>query len=245
MDVKLIAKCAEHGVKFATTAIIRPKSFIECESPVRLDCDIYMKGFIGAYSYVRHGSILTSVQWIGRYCSIATNVVIGAGEHPTNWLSTHPFQHGNSAVVRRRAEVDGFRYLKPPEPPPGVGIGHDVWIGTGAVIKRGVTVGNGAVVGAGAVVTKDVPPYAIVGGVPAKIIRYRFSHEIINRMLRVGWWDYTAESLLGVNFSDAEQALDDVESFVAKGIAKRLPGKTVRVTGKGDFKVFEPKTGPA
>ena len=77
--------------------------------------------------------------------------------------------------------IDGLEYLKPPQPPPGVAIGHDVWIGTGAVIKRGVTIETAPSSVAGAVVTKYVPPYADRGGVPAKIIRYRFRMEIIDR----------------------------------------------------------------
>lgn len=241
MDLELRTALAEHGVFFSTTTHLSLKAQIDCESPVKLDGEIAMKGFIGAYSYARRRTLLSGIKWIGRYCSIAQDVTVGGGEHPTNWLSTHPFQYGESFVARRWSKHADRKYLTSPKQPEGVAIGHDVWIGTKAVIARGVTIGTGAVIGSGAVVTKDVPPYAIVGGVPAKIIRYRFSPEVIERMQRVAWWNYTAESLLGVRFDNSERALDDIEEKVARGTAQPLASKIVRINGNGEFKVYEPK----
>jgi acetyltransferase-like isoleucine patch superfamily enzyme len=241
MDAKLIAACAEHNVMLSVGAQLRRKALIECEPPVRLDGELAMTGFIGAYSYVRRGSLLGGVRWIGRYCSISADVTIGGGEHPTNWLSTHPFQYGDSTFVQRSSKRPGFDHLDAPVQPLGVAIGSDVWIGARAVVARGVTIGDGAVIGAGAVVTRDVPAYAIVGGVPAKIIRYRFPPELIERLKRVQWWNYTADSLLGIRFNDPEKAVDDIEDRLAKGQMAILPGKTVRISGTGEIKVFEPK----
>jgi acetyltransferase-like isoleucine patch superfamily enzyme len=241
MDVKLIAACGKHGVVLTDAARLRRKALIECEPPVKLDCDIALTGFIGAYTYVRHGSTLGGVRWIGRYCSISSHVAIGGGEHPTDWLSTHPFQYGDSSFVQRWSKPAEREHLDAPAQPPGVAVGSDVWIGIRAVIARGVTIGDGAVIGAGAVVTKDVPPYAIVGGVPAKIIRYRFPPELIARLQRVQWWNYTADSLLGVRFDNPERALDDIEARLATGQLEPMPGKTVRISGNGEIKVFEPK----
>lgn len=120
---------------------------------------------------------------VGAYCSIADSVYIGGREHPTDWVSTSPvFENvGHSGVSKR------FARLEVPRPRRTV-IGNDVWIGHAAVIKAGVHVGDGAVIGAASVVTKDVPPYAIVAGNPARVVRYRFDEHIIAELLRTHWW---------------------------------------------------------
>lgn len=134
--------------------------------------------FIGANTYVRSGSILSVVTSIGRYCSIGSNCCVGQEKytHPTDWISSHPFQY-DAGILEHRPVLSG------------VIIGHDVWIGHGAMIMEGVQVGTGAIIATQALVTHDVPPYAVVAGNPAKIVKYRHPEEIINRLLNCAWWE--------------------------------------------------------
>lgn len=161
---------------------------LEFEAPVNVMSPITEATVIGAYSYVGPSGELCGAR-IGRFCSIAARVVIGPFEHPTDWISTHPFQFGRSRKFKFWAEAAEFRFNQL-ELKPAPHIGNDVWIGDGARIMRGVTIGNGAIVAAGAVVTRDVPPYAIVGGVPAKVIRHRFDQDTIMRLERAQWWNF-------------------------------------------------------
>ncbi len=127
---------------------------------------------------------------IGSFCSIASDVVILAGvEHRTDWVSTFPF----TAFLSDWPEAQDI--LGHPGTKGDVIIGNDVWIGQNACILSGVIIGDGAVVGASAVVTKNVPPYAIVGGNPAKIIRYRFDEATIQKLLEIAWWNWTDEEI--------------------------------------------------
>ncbi|MBA8839408.1 DapH/DapD/GlmU-related protein [Ochrobactrum sp. RH2CCR150] len=129
---------------------------------------------------------------IGKFCSIAANVRINALEHPMERLTTHKLSYRPNEYFRYLG-VDGeFRARRQAK---RVVIGNDVWIGHGAVITPGVTVGHGAVIGANAVVTKDVAPYTVVGGVPAKLIRKRFDDAISERLLKLNWWDWPVEKL--------------------------------------------------
>jgi acetyltransferase-like isoleucine patch superfamily enzyme len=125
---------------------------------------------------------------IGKFCSIAENVTFMlGGEHKTDWVTTYPF----NALMSSFSHIKGHPATKG-----DITVGNDVWIAQGARIMSGVTVGDGAVIGAGAVVTKDVPPYAIVGGVPAKVIKYRFDKKKIKFLLKMRWWDLSDELLV-------------------------------------------------
>jgi acetyltransferase-like isoleucine patch superfamily enzyme len=118
---------------------------------------------------------------IGSFCSISSNVKIFlSGNHRTDWVTTYPF----NVVFPKFESFTGH-----PQSKGDVVIGNDVWIGMGSLILSGVKIGDGAVVGAGSIVTKDVPPYTIVAGNPAKIINLRFSQEEIQSLLRIQWWD--------------------------------------------------------
>ena len=137
---------------------------------------------IGRYTYVARDCLIQNTE-IGRFCSIADGCSIGMPSHPTDMMSTSPvFLEGRNPL---RANLASFRY----ENCPRTVIGNDVWIGTDAKIKSGLSIGDGAIIAAGAVVTKDVEPYAIVGGVPAKTIRYRFPKETIELLLNKKWWE--------------------------------------------------------
>ncbi len=154
-------------------------------------------GVMGYGSYIGSNSCIYGK--IGRYCSIAGNVRTVLGVHPTkNFVSTHPTffslkrQNGYTFVTEQK--FNEAKYADETKKY-SIIIGNDVWIGDSALLMSGVTIGDGAIVAAGAVVTKDVPPYAIVGGVPAKIIRYRFSEEEIKFLLDFKWWNRSEEWL--------------------------------------------------
>lgn len=142
---------------------------------------------IGHYSYLNDYTMIGS-GCVGNYCSIGYGCQLGMHEHPLGFISTSPCLYGARNIFGEPAYWNDF-----PAPP---SIGHDVWIGSHAVILQGVTVGNGAVIAAGAVVTKDVPPYAIVAGVPARVIRKRFSDDEIAALTELHWWDLPRAELL-------------------------------------------------
>jgi acetyltransferase-like isoleucine patch superfamily enzyme len=141
---------------------------------------------IGDYTYgepiVRFSRFERAVLKIGNYCSIAPGVEIILGlNHRSDWVSTYPFRGGED----RRAADDTDELNTKGD----VDIGSDVWIGAGATILSGVTVGDGAVIGARAVVSRDVPPYGIVAGNPARLVRRRFSDDVVDALLRIKWWN--------------------------------------------------------
>jgi len=135
---------------------------------------------IGDFTYVNRGAIVVSAS-VGRFCSIGYYSQIGVEDHPIDGLSTSPLLYGPANVVgatTHSSESNG----------PAV-LGSDVWIGGNAIVRQGVTIGHGAVVGANSVVIRDVPPYAVVVGAPARVVRFRFSDEVIAALLELEWWN--------------------------------------------------------
>jgi len=145
---------------------------------------------IGEYTYGKPDIISWGKEAtlkIGKYCSISRDVVILLeSEHRTDWISTYPF----SIFLEEGRSINGH-----PSTKGDITIGNDVWIGFNVIILSGVTIGDGAVIGAGSVVVKDVPPYAIVSGNPARIVRYRFNEETIQKLLQIRWWDWPDEKV--------------------------------------------------
>ncbi|WP_290369666.1 CatB-related O-acetyltransferase [Peribacillus simplex] len=141
---------------------------------------------IGDYSYVNDRSVIGSGK-VGKFCSIGYNCQIGMPEHPLDFISTSPFTYGINNVFNFNPTWNDFN--NPPI------IGNDVWIGSNSVVLQGVTIGDGAVIAAGSIVTKDVEPYSVVGGVPAKQIKKRFSEEKIKALLELQWWNKSEDDL--------------------------------------------------
>lgn len=216
----------EKGVRFTPPVVVSGNLELEPPCCITILGGFYVNGniSIGAYSYTS-GSFniggFYSVK-IGRYCSIAQNVS-SYGNHPTHYFSISPVflqQPENLPFSRNFINVKPWVDFSAETPARkgnlDINIGNDVWIGYGAFIMPGVNIGDGAVIGAKAVVTKDVPPYAIVADVPAKVIKYRFDPIIIESLLEIRWWEFAPEQLKGCK-------LDKIEEFIefVKDLRKR------------------------
>ena len=162
---------------------------------------------IGDYSYIGPNSHVSNVS-IGKFCSIGPRFFAGWGIHPVDGISTAPMFYSaarqNGLTMVKECKVEERKRIV---------IGNDVFIGVNVTVLDGVKIGDGAVVAAGAVVVSDVAPYSIVGGVPAKEIRKRFSDEVIAKLMKVKWWDFPDNKLKMV-----EQYFDNVENFLKEVI---------------------------
>lgn len=183
-----INKTAEIG----SDSIIKKGASVANNAKIGSNCLITSNVLIGSdvsfgdYSYVNSDTRINS-GIIGKFCSISYGCQIGMNEHPTNFISSSPFLYGPNNIFG----VDP--YFQENHTPPV--IGNDVWIGSQAIILQGVKIGDGAIIAAGAVVNKDVPPYTIVGGVPAKFIKKRFDDAAINYLSNIKWWDMSIEDI--------------------------------------------------
>jgi acetyltransferase-like isoleucine patch superfamily enzyme len=196
------------GVRIINSTIRGPL-YLNRNSQIGPEADIGAWFGMNADCYVARATV-------GRFCSIGARSSINPFNHPVDWLSIHEFQyHPQSfdwvpewnAIERLERTPDMYRH---------VSIGSDVWTGHNVNIMPGVSVGDGAVVAAGAVVTRDVPPFAIVAGVPAVVKRLRFPEATIERLLRVRWWDLELKELSGLPFRDVDRCLDILEERRAR-----------------------------
>lgn len=164
---------------------------------------VFYNSSMGKYSFCGCDCDI-SYSDIGSFCSIANRVVIGGGRHPIEWVSTSPVFYNNRDSVKKKFSRHDRDPIKK------VIVGHDVWIGSNAIVMQGVSIGTGAIIGAGSVVTKDVAPYTIVAGVPARVIRNRFDQRIAERILDSKWWELGDEELgrLADNICDPKEFLE-------------------------------------
>lgn len=197
-------KAKKIGLKINDFSNISEKVIIHAELPASLgDTSVISQNnhdseiSIGAHSYIRSGTI-EGITDIGRFCSFGQNVTIGQSKktHPIDWASTsHTLCTDHTLSSERTA------------------IGHDVWIGDDAVIMEGVTIGQGAIIGKRALVTKDVEPYQIVAGNPAKPVRYRFDEQLRKGLLESNWWALDLSQLKKTDYKNVTEFIDSVRTI--------------------------------
>ncbi|MCQ2960638.1 MAG: CatB-related O-acetyltransferase [Bacteroidales bacterium] len=158
------------------------------------------------YTYIGQNANIYGTE-IGKFCSIGPNFVCGIGSHPTNGLSTAPMfysaeNRSNGTTLCKQTKFEERSKVQ---------IGNDVFIGANVFVLNGIKIGNGVIIGAGAVITKDIPNYAIVAGVPAKIIKYRFTESQIEKLQKIQWWNFSENKL-----TEVEHYFYDVDGFIEK-----------------------------
>lgn len=167
----------------------------------------YFDSIVGSYTY-DDGNVIVTYSEIGKFCSIASSVRINPVNHPKERVTQHHITYRRYQYnISEKDDIDFFQWRKSKS----CFIGHDCWLGHNAVVMPGVKIGIGAIVGAHAVVTKDVMDYEVVVGVPARVIKKRFSDEIIKKLLKTEWWDWDRDTL-EARFED----LNDINLFLEK-----------------------------
>jgi acetyltransferase-like isoleucine patch superfamily enzyme len=228
LDKAKLDKLTEFGINFDGINKNIPSDFVG-EIPCSLKrTEIGPSVEVGAFSYMVSGYLFATK--MGKYCSIGENVQIGRQNHPLDWVSTSPYFYLPSKeiqpvtnIIKNVMRDSYYAHGVPATSMKYTTIGHNVWIGHGAIINAGVTIGNGAIIASGSVVTKDVKPYAIVGGNPAKLIRFRILEEYIEELEKTKWWDYTPKQLEQFSMHDIKKFINDFnQANLEKSNCKRI-----------------------
>lgn len=182
------------------------ESHVHRTSVVRSGCRLYYSE-VGKYTYIADNCTITHTK-IGAFCSIADFVMINPGNHPIQNVSTSPLFYSENNPLKKCFNRSDYK-----EYDDSTIIGNDVWIGTHAFVKGGLTIGDGAVIGAYAVVTKNIEPYSVVAGNPARVIKKRFDDNTIKKLLESGWWEFDDDKLHreASSFTDVGKFIESLE----------------------------------
>lgn len=205
----------EEWSSIARSATIQPRAVLEHPVHLAPQSEIHNGSSLGRGTFLNIRSVVYPNVSVGRYCSVARNCEIGVAAHPAHFLSTHSFQY-NPALFPGWPEYRDMgrktKFLAHKK----TTIGNDVWIGAQAVVVAGVCIGHGAVVAANSVVTRDVAPYSIVVGSPAKHLRFRFNPSQVGDLLSLEWWNLPLSALASVTFDDIDAAISDLKRIRAQ-----------------------------
>ena len=206
--ITFIIKNKRKSCKISTHCISNNQTQLEGYNKIgRVDI---RSSIIGFGTYILSGQLPKAK--IGRFCSIGSNVVVITATHPIDFVSSFPgfYKTVNKDIFLAKNDIE-IREFKTLQSGESCIIGNDVWIGNDVTILGGVTIGDGAVIGTGSVVTKDVPPYSIFAGVPAKLIRKRFDDATIQKLLTIKWWNWDTNKIIAEsrNFNDVDKFISD------------------------------------
>ena len=232
MRPHIAKQLASSSISIPSPSQTRLLSPITSEPCIQLREGLFDINSIGAFSYMGGPStIMRNIDSIGRFSCIAGGVITGQPEHPQSTLSPHPLfssptnwqaiwhePHLHSYLEKNKEHIENAKTAERAElrkTYPRTKIGNEVWIGQGAFIKRGVHIGDGAIIAAHAVVTHNVPPFAVVAGVPAKIIKFRHPPHVQQKLLDLNWWAYGLYALHNVSIHNPELACDQIRSNIA------------------------------
>lgn len=179
-------------------------SSIDKTAQIEAGCH-WVNSEFGRFSYCGYDCTFINTK-VGSFCSISSNVIVGGASHPIHWVGMSPVFYDAKSSIKKKFSTFHYDYTKKTI------IGNDVWIGQSVIIKQGIAIGDGAVIGMGSVVTRDVEPYTIVAGNPAKVIKKRFSDDVIEKLLEIEWWTYSEKELkkYAVFFDNPNKFIEEV-----------------------------------